>query len=258
LIRITARLAAFLLGLLSLSAPPCLAGAKAPPSPVGRVAEYESAQRLFDREGAFEPFVETSERWQYSEQRSYRALTAGSYARAEKHLKLGAFYRLQYGARHNDDWVNPAPGLWQWNDTTRRPEHVLVLDATPRIQLARSLVASLKVRFERNFFSAEDVLKVEPELAWFWMRGLTPRATVFVRHEEDFSLNFGRTRVWQRWTYAAALWHANPHLSLGPKVALRDEVWSTSTAFHSALPGNPGYATLFRAWVLGFDVVARL
>jgi hypothetical protein len=257
LIRTIARRAAGCLPLLALAGA-AFGAAKAPPPPVGRVAEYEAAQRLFDREGAFEPFLETSERWQYAERRPYRALTAGSYAKVEKHLKVGAFYRLQYGARHNDDWTNPGPGRWEWEDTTRRPEHVLILDASPRVNLFKSFVASMKVRFERNFFSAEDVLKVEPELAYFWMDGLTPRATFFVRHEVDFSLNFGKNPVWQRWYYVAALWHANPHLSLGPKAALREEVWSTSTAFRSSAPSNPGYATLFRSWVLGFDLVAKL
>lgn len=258
--RAAAALAVPALLALSLSA----AAAPVPPQPPrGRALEYEAAQRLFTRAGPLEPFGEAVERWQFNGQRPYQSLMLGSYARVERHLKLGAFYRLERGARHDDDWIRDAgTTAWRWADTTGRPESSLVLDATPRAALpflpGRTWTGSVKLRYEHDFFNGESLLRVAPELAWFWMQGLAPRATVFLRHEEAFPLNFGQTTVWQRWTYLAALWHATPGLSLGPSVALRDETWSTSADYRGFKGPDASYRVLYRAWVLGFSVVGRL
>jgi hypothetical protein len=238
------------------------AAAPSPEAPGGRPVEYESSQALFGRVGAsLEPVAATRERWQYSDQEPYKDLTLGFYERVERHLKLGAFYRLQYGARHDDDWKNDSPGHWSWRDTTRRPESVAILDATPRTELpflpGGGWVGSLKLRGERDFFNGQDSLLVAPELAWFWLDGLRPRATFFLRFEAYVPLNWGETKVYERWWYLAALWHAAPWLSLGPSITLRDETWSTSAQF---LQKNPGadYKVLYRSWVTGFTLVARL
>lgn len=240
------------------------AAAPVPPEPPrGRALEYEAAERLFARKGPLEPFGEALERWQFDGRHPYQSLMLGSYARVERHLKLGAFYRLERGARHDDDWIrDAATKQWRWADTTSRPESSLVLDATPRAALpwlpGRTWTGSVKLRYEHDFFNGESVLRAAPELAWFWLDGLSPRATVFLRHEEAFPIGFGETTVWQRWTYLAALWHATPHLSLGPSVALRDEAWSTSTDYRSFKGESASYRVLYRAWVLGFTLVGRL
>jgi hypothetical protein len=237
------------------------AGAPSPEAPRGRAVEYESSQALFGRAGAFEPLARAAERWQFDGLHPYKELTLGSYARVERHLKLGAFYRLQYGARHDDDWKNDAPGRWSWRDTTDRPESVLILDATPRAALpflpGGNWVGSLKVRGEHNLFNGQSSLLVAPELAWFWMDGLQPRATVFLRFESWFPLDFGETTVRERWWYLAGLWHARPWLSVGPSLALRDETWSTSAQFAAKNPGAD-YKVQWRSWMPGFELVARL
>ncbi|HET6486076.1 MAG TPA: hypothetical protein VFH83_06630, partial [Spirochaetia bacterium] len=68
----------------------------------------------------------------------YRSVTVGGYYRVIPNLKLGAFYRLQAGARHDDDWIQtgPNPDDWGWQDTTSRWENVLMLDASPRFLLS--------------------------------------------------------------------------------------------------------------------------
>jgi hypothetical protein len=203
---------------------------------------------------------EFTERWQYGRLLPSRDLLVGDYLRVAKNLKIGAFYDLGYGQRHDDDWTRGTAGIWAWNDTNRRPEHSMIFDVSPRAEvpfLPGHWVATARVRFKRNATADQDVLEVEPELAWFWMNGLVPRATVFLRQETDFALNFGERRPWQHWYYLATLWHATPDFSLGPSVALRDEEWSTSASFQS-YTGNQSYHVLYRAWVGGFTVVVRL
>lgn len=231
--------------------------APSPAAPAGRPVDYEFSQAAFVRAGAFSPVAETTERWQYEGLRPYKDLTVGSYARVERHLKIGAFYRLQYGARHDDDWKFDAPGRWSWRDTTGRPESVFIFDVTPRAELVKGLVGSVKTRWEHDFFNRQNSLIVAPELAWFWMDGLAPRATFFLRYETWLPMNFGETTEYERWGYAAALWHANGWLSLGPQVALRDEVWTASSQFRSLNPGAD-YKVWRRSWVPGFTLVAHL
>lgn len=248
---------------VALLAAASLAGA-APVAPRadGRRPEYEASANLMGRVAILEPAAEVTERWQYDGLLPYDALLLGSYARLERHLKVGAFYRLERGARHDDDFRPDAAKNWRWLDTSSRPESSLVLDATPRAALpflpGKTWVGSVKMRYEHDFFNGQSLVRLEPELAWFWMNGLAPRATIFLRHEVALPLNFGQTTVWQRWYYLAGLWHARPWLSLGPSVALREETWSTSAAFRSTIGPGPSYQTLYRAWVAGFTVTARL
>lgn len=232
-----------------------------PQSPAGRPADPEVTERIMRLGGVVEPMAETTQRWQYEGRRLYREAAVGSYFRVEKHLKLGAFYRLEHGVRHDDDWFKDPSGVWAWRNTTGRPESSLILDATPRAELSflpgGRWTGALKLRWERNFFNGQNSLLAAPELAWFWLDGLRPRATVFLRSETWFPLNFGETKVYEQWWYLAALWHARPWLSLGPQVALREETWSTSSEFHEKNP-TVSYRTRYRSWVPGFTVVARL
>ncbi|MDA3939190.1 MAG: hypothetical protein PF693_07765 [Spirochaetia bacterium] len=53
---------------------------------------------------------------------AYKHLQTGAYFRINKNLKIGAFYLLQQGVRHDDDWISLNPG-WEWEDSTNRLEH---------------------------------------------------------------------------------------------------------------------------------------
>jgi len=250
LIRTTAKL--LLLALLS----PAAFAAPAPTAPGGRVPEYEASVRLSARAGRLEPLADLTERWQFEGQRPYRALMLGAYGRAHRNLKLGAFYRVQTGARHDDDWTKDGAGNWFWRGTTNRPENVAVLDATPRASFGGNFTGSFKVRYEHNFFNGQRTLKLEPEVAWFWLDGLAPKATVFLRHGTYIPLNFGTRSVYERWWYLAGLYHVNEAVSVGPSVALRDAFWTESSAYRDATRGG-SYKVLYRSVVWGFTVLVR-
>lgn len=250
MIRTTVKLLA-----LILLAPAALA-APAPTAPRGRIPEYEASARLIARAGRLEPLADLTQRWQFEGQRPQRSLTLGSYGRAHRNLKLGAFYRVQTGARHDDDWTKDGAGNWFWRGTTNRPESVLVLDATPRASLGGSVVGSLKVRYEHNFYNGQRALKLEPEVAWFWLDGLTPKATVFLRHGTYVPLNFGDRSVYERWWYLAGLWHPSASVSAGPSLALRDTFWTESSSYRDA-SGGGSYRVLYRSFVWGFTVLIR-
>lgn len=241
--------------LLALGASAALA-APVPQVPRGRLPEYEASVRVMGRAGKLEPLADMTERWQFERQRPSRSLTLGSYGRAHRNLKLGVFYQVQSGARHDDDWTNNGAGTWFWRPTTNRPESIAILDATPRASLGGRFVGALKVRYEHNFFNGHRSLKLEPEVAWFWLDGLSPKATVFIRHGTYIPLNFGTRSYYERWWYLAGLWHPSQSVSLGPSLALRDVVWTTSAAYERA-SGGGSYRVLYRALVWGFTLVIR-
>jgi len=246
----------------ALAAVAARAGADAiPQTPHGRALEYEADESITTEDWIFQPIAEGTERWQYNRQLEYKDVMAGSYVRLLKNLKVGAFYRLQYGDRHDDDWAQTPNGKWAWQNTVDRPESVAVLDVTPRFQLpflpGRNWVLGLKTRYEYNAFDREETLKLEPELDYFWMNGLEPRATFILRYQTYLPLNWGQTAVYERWLYLAGLWHATSWLSIGPEVSLRDEIWTTSSQWASANPGS-AYKVLYRAWAPGVFLAVRI
>lgn len=237
------------------------ASAVPPAAPRGRVLEYESSVRAFWKAGAWTPMGDYTARWEGSPPAfHYRALTLGAYRRLRRHLKVGVFYRLQQGARHDDDWRrrSEASPIWEWEDTRTRNEHIAVLDVTPRVRLSflpgKSWVFFFRNQYHYNTFNGHSALKVSPELSYFWARRERPLGTVFLMYESTVALNYGITQVVERWLYLGGLWHAKPGaLSIGPHAALREWTWGTSV--HS--PASDRYRVLTRSLVLGGNLIAK-
>jgi hypothetical protein len=237
-------------------------GGGAAPQPVvpgGRIAEYENNARFAMKLGSFEPVADFSLRWKEETGAPFRWFSAGGYWRAHKNLKIGALYRVQSGARHNDDWVESPTGGWGWRDTSRRSEHLWIVDVSPRILLdfipgGEDWMLSSKIQYQRNTYFREQTLRLIPEISWIWMDGLDPRATFALRNEFNFGLNFGEHSLYERWTYLIALWHPVPAAAIGPSIGLRDMTWSTSDDYKRS---GLRYHVLHRAWTLGLDAAFR-
>ena len=74
-----------------------------------------------------DPYLEVLGRFDSEASRmGYRHIMVGSYYRIHRNLKLGAFYLLQSGVLHDDDWLFLNPG-WNWDDTKNRLENNLIL-----------------------------------------------------------------------------------------------------------------------------------
>jgi hypothetical protein len=186
----------------------------------------------------------------------YRALTLGGYWRLHRNLKLGAFYRLQFGVRHDDDWVALNPG-WAWRDTRERAEHVLILDASPRFGLdflpGRDWVFMFKARYLYNTFNAQQSVLLKPGLSWFLLIDRQPVLNLSLSYEVYLPLNFGGTLVYQHYPYLNALWHMNPNLMLELGGAWKSAAWSTSQDVKNS--GQPGYTVDARSLVISLGVL---
>ena len=101
------------------------------PVPPQGVVEFESRIAAFLKINDFQPLAELEARIEDEEHElRYMSLTLGSYYRLHKNLKVGAFYRVQRGERHDDDWLFTDPG-WKWENTRDRFEHLLMADVSP-------------------------------------------------------------------------------------------------------------------------------
>ncbi|HUX12328.1 MAG TPA: hypothetical protein VMW87_04830, partial [Spirochaetia bacterium] len=225
------------------------------------VLELESFGRFFYQVQNFQPYAEVLGRFEdTSFEFRYRSLTLGSYYRPIPNLKVGLFYRLQAGARHNDDWIEmPTPSGWGWRDTRGRYESVAIGDVSPRFILGfidRNLVFMLKNRFEYNFFNRQASLFVRPGLTWFLLSDREPRAEISLQYAVYFALNFGETPVYSNAPYLEVLYHLTPNLQLVGGLSYLTERWSTSS--DANIWGSGHYVVDYTAFRIQAGVVYTL
>jgi hypothetical protein len=232
------------------------------PEPPGSVVEYEGRVAALASVGDFDPLVELRARVEDdpSELR-YRALTLGSYYRVHRNVKAGAFVRVQQGARHDDDWISPSAGAWEWEDTTDRTEVVAIADVTPRFQLGflpgENWVLAVKGRYELDTYNMEQSIKVRPGLTYFWIVDRNPVLNASLAYEVDFPLNFGSTLIYDRWLYLDVLYHLTPTVKLEASIARRTWTWTDSSDFKDLHP-TESYEVDTQPWVIGIGVLYML
>lgn len=159
----------------------------------------------------------------------YNSLTTGTYFRAAPWLKVGAFYRLQGGARHLEDWTvidnpSPTPDEQYWEDVSPwRYENLLLLDATPRFLLpwmpGGDWVGAVKVRYEYNFYNNNQSLLTRPGITWVLMRDREPVLNLSLQIPLYFALNYNDRPLYGFGTYVIGLWHLEEQVKLEGRVS---------------------------------------
>ena len=223
--------------------------------------ELQSRAQLVANIGSWDVQAEVMGRLpdQDSPLRPQGMVTVGGYYRVIPNLKVGALARLQAGVRHDDDVLpaNLATGDFNWNDSSGRLEGVLMLDASPRFQLAflptGNWVFMLKNRLLYNTFNGQVSVMTRPELTWFWIRDRDPFLNLSLSWEIYFPVGWGSTLVYQNYPYLTALWHATPDVGIELSGAYKTTVWSTSGAWTAA--GGSSYSIAVQSWVVSLGVV---
>ena len=249
----------FMLILCSIFISPSLIFGSHVPIPPDRVLEMENYIRVFLKYGSYTPTLSLEGRWEDENlQFRYRAITLGGYYRATKHLKVGAFYRLQQGARHDDNWINLDPG-WAWWDTRGRTEHVLLLDATPRFLLdflpGQSWVFTLKNRYLFNTYNSQHTLTVRPGITYFLLRNREPRFNFSFNYDFYIPLNYGDTFLYAHWPYLNVLYHVSGIVKLDFSAAYKTVTWSTSE--DAILAGESEYTVRANSLVFGLGMILQ-
>jgi hypothetical protein len=194
----------------------------------------------------------------------YRSLTLGGYYRLLPNLKVGAFYRQQVGARHDNDWVPTGPPQWSWlwQDATGRLENLLLLDVSPRFQLdflpGRNWVIMLKGRYLYNFTNGAQSILARPELTYFWLIDREPFLNISLSYDLYFPLNFGQTLIYQQYPYLDFIYHLTPNVMLELGGAFKSTAWSAGTPWRDwGLPVSE-YPVIFNSWVIAAGVLFLL
>jgi hypothetical protein len=190
--------------------------------------------------------------------RSFESVTLGGYYRVVPNLKVGALARLQAGARHDEDLLaDTGTNNLAWADASSRLEGVLMLDASPRIQLdflpGGNWVLMLKGRYLYNTWNGQMSIMARPELTWFWIQDRDPFLNISLSYELYFPLNFGSTPIYQSYPYLTLLWHATPEVGIELAGAYKTTVWSTSTSWVAAGWGT--YSAPENSWAFSLGVV---
>jgi hypothetical protein len=240
--------------LLAVSA--AMAPAEHIPTNTG-VIELESRTSLLMDVGRFDPLIELEGRFEETNlEFRYRSLTAGTYVRILKNLKAGAFYRIQQGARHDDDWIEPTVGVWEWVDSRTRAEQVLILDLSPRFLFdflpGQNWVFAVKNRYLYNTYNGQQSILVRPGLTYFLMRSREPVLNLSFNYGFYIPLNFGDTFLYEHTPYLSALYHLNRNVKLELTAAYRTVIWSTS---EDSLANGDTYAVPDRSFVVGFGLL---
>ena len=225
--------------------------------------EVHTHGRLFVYHGDLSGMVEYVGRFEDPElEFRYRSMTVGGYYRLHRNVKAGAFYRLQAGAHHDDDWIVTTYPEWDWRDTSRRFEHLVMVDVTPRFLLdflpGGNWVGSVKNRYAYNFFNDHQTLLVRPGLTWFWLVDREPVLNVSAQYATYLSLNFG-DRFWYRHgPYLNVLYHVTPFLVVDASLARQAIYWTESSEFQRRHPNEAYVRNTYAPWVLDVGLIVSL
>jgi len=256
---VSAGVAAAVLAVLFMLGPANPAAAQNDP-PEGFV-ELEMVSRLFVDVDAWDPMAELVGRFEGEDfDFGYRALTLGTYYRVHRNLKAGAFYRVQQGARHDEDWDVRYNGDLKREDTTGRTEQVLIADATPRFLLdflpGEDWVLAVKNRYHFNTYNTNQSLLLRPQLTYFLIRDRRPVINVTGAYGVYLALNFSDQLVYEHAPYLDLIYHLTDETMLNAGVA-----WKT---VHYAAGDNSGrwddsdYSADQSSWLLTAGVIFRL
>ena len=209
--------------------------------------------------GDFDSLVEITGRLEGGDlEFGYRAITLGGYYRLLENLKVGVFYRLQQGARHDDDWVDLMPG-WEWADSTSRTEHLFIADVSPRVHLdflpGENWVLMVKSRYIINTYNGHQSVMVRPGLSYFLMADREPLLTFSLNYGLYFPVNFGSATLYEHVPYLNILYHITPMAAIELSGAYRTVIWTTSRDVLDS--STDTYELPFKAWVFGIGAVVK-
>lgn len=190
----------------------------------------------------------------------YQSVTVGGYYRVHRNIKVGAFYRMQLNARHDDDWIEEGPA-WFWADTAGRVEQLLIADVTPRFRLSflpgENWVTSLKARYGYNLTNTQQTLLLRPGLTYFWIRDREPFLTFTAQYATYFSLNFGAVPWYRHGPYLNTIYHLTPNVMLDFGFRKQWVYWSESAQFIRDFPDESYSDNVYSPWIIDTGIIIR-
>jgi hypothetical protein len=191
----------------------------------------------------------------------YQSFTLGGYYRIHRNVKIGAFYKLQLNARHDDDWIDDGT-KWIWADASRRIEHLAMVDLTPRFLLpflpGENWVTQFKTRYEYNFSNAQQTLLLRPGITYFQIRNRDPLFNLTFQYAAYLSLNFGDKLWYSHGPYLNFTYHLTPNILVDLGVNKRWVYWSESEEFAADFPEATYSNNIYSPWIIVTGITLRL
>ena len=220
--------------------------------------EVHTHGRLFYSAGDLSGMIEYAGRFEGVDREfRYQSVTLGGYYRLLPNLKAGAFYRLQFNVRHDDDWIADGSD-WLWVDAAGRAEHVAMVDLTPRFLFPGGpMVLSSKFRYEYNITNGEQSLFVRPGLTYFIVRDREPLLNVSAQYATYFSLNFGAVGWYRQGPYVNLLYHMSPNIMIDVSASKQIVYWSESEEFIAEDPTGSYPRNVYSPWLVDVGFILR-
>ena len=185
--------------------------------------DVETRAALMASAGPWNPYFEAKGTFHGADAEfRYHSLLTGSYFRAAPWLKVGAFYRLEGGARHVEDWtvidVIGPDDIQYWEDVSGRYGHSLLLDATPRFLLprlpGRNWLAAVKIRYAYDMTAGHHSVLFRPGITYALMPDRDPTFSFTLSYPVYLALNFNDFPLYGHGPYFGVLWHAREDLKV--------------------------------------------
>ncbi len=193
----------------------------------------------------------------------YQSLSLGPYYRIHDNIKLGIFYKTQFGARHDNDWVRPevVGEHWVWQDNRKRDEHLGIADITFRFFVPfvtnKNLMFELKNRYLFNSFNKQHTITTRPGLRYFIFHKRKPLLNLFIQYDLYFPLNYGVTTIYEQWLYAGFLYHFTQSFQAGLYASYKQQTWGPSKQFKSSFP-DEDFKETHSSFIIGITAIGRI
>ncbi|MDC7231943.1 MAG: hypothetical protein PQJ58_01830 [Spirochaetales bacterium] len=180
------------------------------------------------------------------------------YYRVIPNIKAGVFYSLHKGERHDDDWIWDGED-WVWYDSTKRYEHLVGADLSPRFLLpflpGRNWLVYGRTRYSYNFYNGDQKLLFRPELSYFHLKNRSPRWNINGAYALYFPLNFGETLIYEHGPYGNINFFLRQNLLLGLTGEYRIRYWSSSSEFRET---GSEYSATEKRFSLGASLIWKI
>lgn len=217
--------------------------------------QYQSRIAVIGNLENWNPYLELSGNLDSKIEPSYYHILTGSYYRLHKNLKIGAFYLLQGGSRHDDDWTALNPG-WEWRNSINRIENNLMLDITPRFIipyiLNRKTVSFLKIRYKYNFYNNQQTILFKPGINYFNMRDRKPVWNAGLSYSFYIPLNFSEVFLYEHGPYINIIYHINELLKLEARSSIQFKTWTTGA---DSLALGDSYSVTENKLIVGLGII---
>lgn len=189
--------------------------------------------------------------------------TIGSYFQPWDFLRVGLFYRKQWGTRQDADWVwSDTANNWVWTNVNGRSDDILIADVTPRALIpylpGKDWVGELRTRYEYSTLARSHTLLLRPGVRYFLLDDGNPTWQFYGTFEARLGLNYGRSLLNETSTYLGALHFFSRWFQAGLYTGLWSQNWS-STSFYTAntTPAST-YLVTQLSWFVGLNAVFQI